>query len=998
MARRGPWGTGETMDLPDFIERGGDLVHPQPFLHQGVRLHGFFVRASRRRLQALVAHALPPGDAPRFEVLGEHVLLTVAVIPKITSTDPQGRTAGWASEIDVAFWIPVALGTGRQRVIDWYIPYIFVDNPYAMAIGRESYGFPKALGSFSLPRALLGEHAPLFAPLGTTPSADDGYHVDVIGLSARHPEVRAERLRLFSLVPAGPASAGAPLGVLRGLAPLLGHDPPHPRSLPTTLAQLRRAWLDRGLSIVFLRQLRDAARPHQASYQELLRAPARVARLRGGGLLPQRHALRIRPCASHPIAAELGIEDAVVEAGFWVDFDFVMEKGERVAEHAAAPARPRRKQKIAILGGGMGALATALSLTEQPNWRDELELTIYQTGWRLGGKCASSRNPSEGGRIEEHGLHLWFGCYENAFRMIRRCYEELARPASHPMATWRHAFTPEHRATLHQHDGSGAGAWTFAFPPNDAAPGDAAREGFGRLAVDVAAWLRSALREAAAQQPVPQRLVRCAVRLAHAVEQAAFSVDGLRVLTRRLRPAQVALLRGALRRLMAHRGTALHRQWQLLDLGLTVLHGMLRDRVMTRGLRAIDHEDLRQWLARHGAAAETIDAAPVRVLYDLAFAYEDGDPARPNLAAGTGLQIIFRLCFDYRGAFMWKMQAGMGETVITPIYEVLRRRGVRFAFFHHAKRIELSPDRGAVSCVRLSRQATVRAGEYEPLVEIDGHGCWPEHPRHEQLVEGEALRGRDLEHEPAELEEVCLHAGRDFDAVVLAIPVGALPEICAPLAAALPSWRAMLSHLETNATIAAQLWSTAPPHERFLQGNHPGVLSTCADMTHLLASERWPAADPPRSLAYLCGAFPSDGDAEAILADFTRHHAGSLWQGAAVSTSVYLRVNEAPSERYTLSLAGTGRHRLAPGGAGVEGLFLAGDWTDNGINVGCIEATVVSGMQCARAITGRPRWIYGERWAAGEPLEPPAAVSVPAADRGLRAQSVITSSTVVCAG
>ena len=48
-------------------------------------------------------------------------------------------------------------------------------------------------------------------------------------------------------------------------------------------------------------------------------------------------------------------------------------------------------------------------------------------GWRLGGKGASGRNAAHGSRIEEHGLHIWFGFYDNAFLTMRQCYEELAR-------------------------------------------------------------------------------------------------------------------------------------------------------------------------------------------------------------------------------------------------------------------------------------------------------------------------------------------------------------------------------------------------------------------------------------------------------------------------------------------------------------------------------------------------------------------------------------------
>ena len=87
----------------------------------------------------------------------------------------------------------------------------------------------------------------------------------------------------------------------------------------------------------------------------------------------------------------------------------------------------RPSGKVAILGGGMAGLSAAWRLSE-PGWRDRFEsITVYQRGWRLGGKGASSRGTN--GRIEEHGLHIWLGSYENAFGLLRECYAELDRPA-----------------------------------------------------------------------------------------------------------------------------------------------------------------------------------------------------------------------------------------------------------------------------------------------------------------------------------------------------------------------------------------------------------------------------------------------------------------------------------------------------------------------------------------------------------------------------------------
>lgn len=48
-------------------------------------------------------------------------------------------------------------------------------------------------------------------------------------------------------------------------------------------------------------------------------------------------------------------------------------------------------QKIAILGGGIGALATAAELTNDPDWQRNYDITIYQMGWRLGGKGAKTQ-------------------------------------------------------------------------------------------------------------------------------------------------------------------------------------------------------------------------------------------------------------------------------------------------------------------------------------------------------------------------------------------------------------------------------------------------------------------------------------------------------------------------------------------------------------------------------------------------------------------------------
>ena len=75
--------------------------------------------------------------------------------------------------------------------------------------------------------------------------------------------------------------------------------------------------------------------------------------------------------------------------------------------------------RVAIIGGGCASMTTAFELTRPEN-EGKYQVTVYQQGFRLGGKGASGRGP--GNRIEEHGLHILIGFYENAFRVAHQSF------------------------------------------------------------------------------------------------------------------------------------------------------------------------------------------------------------------------------------------------------------------------------------------------------------------------------------------------------------------------------------------------------------------------------------------------------------------------------------------------------------------------------------------------------------------------------------------------
>src|SRR5262249_38289090 len=128
---------------------------------------------------------------------------------------------------------------------------------------------------------------------------------------------------------------------------------------------------------------------------------------------------------------------------------------------------------------------------------------------------------------------------------------------------------------------------------------------------------------------------------------------------------------------------------------LAHLRGIVADGLLidSRGLDAIDDEDYLDWLRRHGASDEALNNAVLRGLYGLCFAFRDGDPTQMSIGAGTALRANFPFFFTYRGAIFYLMQAGMGDTVFAPLYEVLRSRNVKFRFFHRVDALHLSKDR-----------------------------------------------------------------------------------------------------------------------------------------------------------------------------------------------------------------------------------------------------------------------------------------------------------------
>jgi len=350
------------------------------------------------------------------------------------------------------------------------------------------------------------------------------------------------------------------------------------------------------------------------------------------------------------------------------------------------------REHVAILGGGVGGCVAAYWLTSTPELRRRYRVTLYQMGWRLGGKGASSRRweggkgkkedegegegegeeKKEGFRSEEHGPHVWFGFYENAFRTMRGCLEEHAR-LGHTLggrSDWLELFEPSDEGVFYQQDGGGRWRpWRMRMPSygeSDGEPGDDrplpdVRDSLWRLADQMALNLRGARvfgrwqekflrwiggvleRRFPVEAPPDSHCRReeegCAPTLSAGDPSGMASYLSRRLVdladSERVWYGEWVVGRGLqlfldligwrLRRLKrkARRDSELQRELWILDLVRTCLRGSLVDLLIRdKTFSELDRIEFLAWLKSHGAVYHRIEDSPLlRTYYDTPFAY-----------------------------------------------------------------------------------------------------------------------------------------------------------------------------------------------------------------------------------------------------------------------------------------------------------------------------------------------------------------------------------------
>lgn len=292
-----------TSGLPVYIERGGEQSLVPPGTLNSTQFYIFILKADKTKLQAMADRLfnLPSGGAVDYRPLSDYVVLMFTHVDQLASAQ---ASQGWIAYHDIALWVPMMavkkkFGIEIAERIVMYPPYLMVDNGSTMVTGREVFGLPKEMGSFTMPQ---------------DPNYVGDFLADVMGYSADSVTQQNVQSRLWS-VQRQSSVQPAPHQPLESLEEVFqavknmmkSFDPHLPGEwiIPNIPAILKE--IITGVPALGLKQFRDATQVDKACYQAVVEAPLKTIGFRGARLYADPFTFVLNDLASHPVAQDTGL-------------------------------------------------------------------------------------------------------------------------------------------------------------------------------------------------------------------------------------------------------------------------------------------------------------------------------------------------------------------------------------------------------------------------------------------------------------------------------------------------------------------------------------------------------------------------------------------------------------------------------------------------------------------------------------------------------------------
>lgn len=334
-------GSNITPATAKYVNYPNDFVAPLPGAADDTTMYCFPIEANYEKLQALCDQRYNFGlknSKLRYFPLTKHVMLVASKIEKGYSLVPTYQKPYYVTELAVQIFMPIAECRLNKRN-EWVaerivvgVPYIVVDSPFTMGIGREQIGFPKNIGQFEFPNS---------------PEEATNFNVKAYGVT-EFDEANPMQANYYQWMSISKISEeefqnkkswkthGDAWKNIKDTFERIPKNESVRFGLPFLLHELEDL-VDGTIPMLFLKQFRDIKTTGNACYQAITEGPGKLKDFLGGWFLGGSYEIQIENFASSPIKEDLGLADQiVVEAPFWIKANLEFAEGTVIWEANAA--------------------------------------------------------------------------------------------------------------------------------------------------------------------------------------------------------------------------------------------------------------------------------------------------------------------------------------------------------------------------------------------------------------------------------------------------------------------------------------------------------------------------------------------------------------------------------------------------------------------------------------------------------------------------------------
>lgn len=326
-----------TTSYPDYIDSPTLLpIPPGPYIFRNAQMAVFRLNADYEKLDALCHRYLNTPSERNFNYHPIPFLPSVFVIWIGMDYTSKSQPFGWIHENEVSFWVPTFAYQKNALLpipkhIATFIPYLFLDDFYAIALGREVYGFRKLQAQFEkMPQDISNPEFSLNTVAFKTMGGENLARPEWL-LSVEQTEKSAHSSTDWN------SESEARDAIVNWLTEHYSNARQHEpllRAIEQEHGNLAKLFSMPSVIWTFLKQFRDSVDSKKACYQAVVEALATPTVLHRGGFLKGKYQFSLNSLESLPISQELGLTpksevDGVqvfdLENFFWLECDFEVQ-------------------------------------------------------------------------------------------------------------------------------------------------------------------------------------------------------------------------------------------------------------------------------------------------------------------------------------------------------------------------------------------------------------------------------------------------------------------------------------------------------------------------------------------------------------------------------------------------------------------------------------------------------------------------------------------------